>query len=86
MNDLRNKLKSETLNISIDENTLDIDISQFSVTFNSGQTKIKGMSLIFDDQGQLENRLPSIKSKNPNMKEFKKGKNGNIEWVLVIFY
>jgi hypothetical protein len=46
------------------------------------------MSLIIDDQGQLENRLPNIRKQNPTMVEKKewKGKVGNIQWIFVIIY
>jgi hypothetical protein len=82
--DLRNKLKSETNGVLIDENSVNIDIDTFSVTYNVGQTKIQNMSLIFDDSGQLNNRIPNIKKQNPTLVEIDKGKVGNVEWVLVI--
>lgn len=42
------------------------------------------MSLIFDDQGQLDNRLKMIISKNPTMEIIEKGENNGIVWVVVI--
>ena len=85
-NDLRNKLKTQTSGITIDENSVRIDINTYKVSYNVGNTKIQNMSLIFDDQGQLENRLPSIRKNNPTMIEKSewKGKVGNIEWIFVV--
>lgn len=81
--DLRNNLLSKTRNISIDPNSIEVDMDNFEVSYSSGDTKIQVISLIYDDRGQLENRLPGIKSQNPSMREIKKGKNGNIEWVVI---
>lgn len=81
--DLRNILLSKTKDISIDPNSIEVDIDNFKVSYSLGDTKIQVISLIYDDQGQLETRLPNIKSKNPSMTEIKKGKNGNIEWVVI---
>jgi hypothetical protein len=87
-NDLRSKLKSETSGITIDENSVEIDINTYTVTYNTGSKKIQNMSLIIDDQGQLENRLPNIRKQNPTMVEKNewKGQVGNIEWIFVIIY
>jgi hypothetical protein len=87
-NDLRSKLKSETSGVMIDENSVKIDIDTYTVTYNTGNKKIQNMSLIIDDQGQLENRLTNIRKQNPTMVEKKewKGKVGNIEWIFVIIY
>lgn len=86
LNGLRNKIK-EKQNISVDTNSFVVNIknSNYKVKYKLGDTKIKSMSLIFDDQGQLDNRLPDIIQKNPGMEILKKGKDDNIEWALVIF-
>jgi hypothetical protein len=42
------------------------------------------MTLIFDDKGQMSDRLIMIKSKNPTMKIIEQGKDSNIDWVVVI--
>ena len=85
-NDLRNKLKNQTVGITIDENSVNIDIDNYEVTYNTGNTKIQNMSLIFDDQGQLDNRLPSIRKNNPTMVEKQEweGTVGNTNWIFVI--
>jgi len=87
-NDLRNKLKSQTAGAMIDENSVEFDINTYTVTYNTGNKKIQNMSLIIDDQGQLENRLPNIRKQNPTMveKDEWKGQVGNIEWIFVIIY
>ena len=85
-NDLRNKLKENTQNISIDPNSIKVDINNYSISYLLGSTKIQVISLIFDDKGQLDNRLVSIKSQNPTLKEIQRGKNGNVEWIVAIIY
>jgi len=84
INDLRVKLKEQTQNISIDLNSITIDMDNYKITFKSGSKKIQTMSLIFDDQGQMRNRLVMIKSKNPTMEIIEQGKDNNIDWVVVI--
>ena len=84
INDLRTKLKEQTQNISIDPNSIIIDMDVYKVSFKLGNKKIQIMSLIFDDQGQLSNRLVTIKSKNPTMNIIEQGKDNNIDWALVI--
>lgn len=84
LNELRTKIK-ENQNISVDINSFIVDIKNYKLKYKVGGTKIKSMSLIFDDQGQLDNRLPDIRQKNPGMEVLKKGKDNNIEWALVIF-
>jgi hypothetical protein len=53
--------------------------------YSEGNTPVKSVSLIYDDKGQLETRIPQITQKNPTMKVAKKGKAGNIEWAIVYF-
>lgn len=84
INDLRVKLKEQTQNISIDPNSINVDMDNYEVSYNSGDKKIQTMSLIFDDKGQLSNRLMIIKSKNPTMEIIEQGKDNNIDWVVVI--
>jgi len=84
INDLRTKLKEQTQNISIDPNSVTIDMDVYKISFNSGNKKIQIMSLIFDDKGQLSSRLVMIKSKNPTMEIIEQGKDNNIDWVVVI--
>ena len=84
INDLRSKLKEQTQNISIDPNSINVDMDNYEVSYNSGDKKIQTISLIFDDKGQLSNRLMIIKSKNPTMEIVEQGKDNNIDWVVVI--
>ena len=84
ISDLRNKLNSETKNISIDVNSIVIDIDNYKITYKTGDVKIYKISLLFDDSGDLDNRLISIKSQNPTFKEIKRGKIGNLDWVISI--
>lgn len=84
INDLRVKLKEQTRNISIDPSSVNVDMDEYKISYNSGDTKIQTMSLIFDDKGQLSDRLVMIKSKNPTMEIIKQGNLNNINWVVVI--
>ena len=87
-NDLRNKLTGETKNMSIDTSSVEIDINNYTVRFNSGNDKINVISFIFDDSGNLNSRLENIKLKNPTLKVVKRGKvnNNSVEWLLSIIY
>ena len=82
--DLREKLKQQTINQSIDPNSLKIDINQMKVSFNKGNTKINNLSIIFDNVGDLDNRLVTIKQKNAGLTIVEKGNHKGIQWALVI--
>ena len=87
MDELRTNLKTQTQNISIDPNTITFDSNKFSVSFNPGNTKIKSMSIIYDNEGKLDDRLENIiKPKNPTMVVAKKdNSNINLQWAVVYF-
>jgi len=70
---------------SIDPNSFELDPSTYTLKYSEGNTPVKSVSLIYDDKGQLETRIPQITQKNPTMKVAKKGKVGNIEWAIVYF-
>jgi hypothetical protein len=82
INDLRNKLNSETKDIYIDINSINVDIKNYKVSYETGNVKIYKISLLFDDSGNLDNRLKNIKTKNPSFKEIKRGKIGNLDWFI----
>jgi hypothetical protein len=82
--DLRNKMKAQT-NISINPNSFIVDMNNYKISFEPGNTKVKSLSFIFDDKGQLETRLPDILSQNPTMSVAQKGKSGILEWAIVYF-
>lgn len=84
--DLRNKMKSWfDEGFSINPNSFVLDTNTFRLQYSEGETPVKSVSLIYDDQGQLENRLPQILQKNPTMKVATKGKKGNTEWAILYF-
>ena len=84
--DLRNKVKSWfDEGFSINPNSFVLDTNTFKLQYSEGDTPVKSVSLIYDDQGQLENRLPQILQKNPTMKVATKGKKGNIQWAILYF-
>jgi hypothetical protein len=82
INDLRDKLNSETRNIYIDVNSINIDMKNYKVSYKTGDVGIHKISLLFDDSGDLDNRLKNIKAKNQTFKEIKKGRIGNLDWVI----
>lgn len=82
INDLRNKLNSETKNIYIDINSINIDMNNYKISYKTGDVKIYKISLLFDDSGNLQNRLKNVKIQNQTFKEIKIGKVNNIEWVV----
>jgi len=82
--DLRQKLKDQTKDISIDPNSLEIDMKNYSVSYQLGNEKIKVISLIYDNAGQLETRLVSVKNQNPTLEILKKGKSGNVDWAVSV--
>jgi predicted nucleotidyltransferase len=84
LTDLRQKLKDQTKDISIDPNSIEIDMNNYSVSYQLGNQKIKVISLIYDDAGQLENRLSNIKNQNPTLEVLEKGKSGNVDWVVSV--
>ena len=84
--DLRNKMKSELIgDFSINPNSFVLDTNTFKLQYSEGNTPVKSISLIYDDSGQLENRLPQILEKNPTMKVATKGRKGNVEWAILYF-
>jgi len=82
--DLRQKLKDQTKDISIDLNSIEIDMDNYSVSYKLGDEKIKVISLIYDNAGQLETRLISVKNQNPTLEVLEKGKSGNVDWAVSI--
>lgn len=70
---------------SIDPNSFKLDTNTFKLQYSQGDTRVKSVSLIYDDRGQLDARLPQILQKNPTMKVATKGKAGNIEWAILYF-
>lgn len=83
-NDLRDKVKEQTKNISIDVNSITSNMNTFEITYRPGNTKIQTMSLIFDDSGTLKSRMNNIKDKNPGLEEIIYGKKDDIQFVISI--
>lgn len=86
INDLRENLKKQTTNQSIDLKSLKIDFDNLRISYRLGDTKIGNLSLIFDNQGNLENRLKVIKEKNPTLEILERGIYKNYEWVFSVIY
>ena len=74
--------KSKPSNVDI--KSFEIDINHLKVTYREGNTKVTNASLIYDNTGNLNNRLPIIKEKNPTLKIIKQGVENGLEWALVI--
>jgi hypothetical protein len=78
LNDLRNRIKSQTKDIMIDmSNWGGFDISELKLTVNvGGNTKVKNFSLVFDDVSaeSLSSRINGqIKQKEPTVKVLETG-------------
>jgi hypothetical protein len=84
INDLREKLKQQTKDISIDTNTIVVDINNYTVKFKKGDQKIKVISLIFSDSGELETVYQKARASNPTLERIDRGKIGNIDWLLSV--
>ena len=84
INNLRDKLNFETRDIYVDISSISVDMKNYKVSYKTGDVEIYKMSLLFDDSGNLDNRLKMIKSKNPTFKEVKRGKEGNLDWVISV--
>jgi len=82
INDLRSKLNSETKDIYIDINSVKVDMNNYKISYKTGNIKIHKISLLFDDSGNLQNRLKNVKLQNQTFKEIKTGNIGNVEWVV----
>jgi len=80
--DIRNKLKSQKYPQNIDVGSILFDPKTYTVTYNQGSTPITSMSMIFDDSGQLNQRLgtPNDKNAAPNSPQSQTifGKNKNM--------
>jgi hypothetical protein len=84
-NELRNKLKTETAGLSIDVNSISIDIKTLEVRFKAGPTKIQNLSLITDNLGNIDTRLVDIRSDNPTIKVIDRGVQNQLQWALLLF-
>jgi hypothetical protein len=84
LDDLRNKMKLKT-NLSINPNSFVVDVPNSKVEFALGNTQVKSLSFIFDNEGNFETRLPQIQAQNPTMRVALQGKTGGYEWAVVYF-
>jgi len=85
LEDLRNKLLNISKNDSINLNSLVIDIDNYKISYEKGNTKITNLSLIFDTNfDNLNLRLQTIKEKNPTLKVLSKGNNSGYYWVFSV--
>jgi hypothetical protein len=84
INDLREKLKQQTKGISIDINSLNVNMNNYTVIFNEGNEQIQVLSLIFSDEGELDQVFEKVKISNPTIKEIKRGKINKIDWLISV--
>jgi hypothetical protein len=86
--DLREKVKSQTKEISIDEDSIVLDMNSYKVTFKTGSDKIQGLSLLYDDVSSdtLDSRVEEIQKTYPEMEKIEDGydKKDKLWWVLSI--
>lgn len=91
LNDLRNKLKTQTQGMLVDVDSTILDIDNLKVTINKGQEKIKNFSLIFSNVSDKELDLvyQKVRKVNPtveyigNSQEYT-GSDGTIYYCLLI--
>ena len=83
--ELRMRLKNETAGLSIDVNSISINIKTLEVKFKAGPTKITNLSLVFDNLGNIDSRLVDIKSENPTMQVIDRGVENGLQWALLVF-
>ena len=84
INDLRDKLNAGTKDIYIDINSISVDMKNYKVSYKTGGVEIYKISLLFDDSGNLDNRLKMVKAKNPTFKEIKRGRINNLDWAISV--
>jgi hypothetical protein len=59
-------------------------MKNYKVSYKTGGVGIYKISLLFDDSGNLEDRLKNIKIKNPTFKEIKRGRINNLDWAISV--
>jgi len=84
--ELRENIKKQTANQSIDLESLKLDLDNLKLSYKPGNQKIKNISLIFDNQGDLESRIKVIQEKNPTLEILKRGNYKNYEWIISVIY
>lgn len=85
LDDLRNQMLQQK-NISIDPDSFEVDLDSNTITFSTGDTKVDHLSFIFDDRGQLNNRLNyMISPKNPSMVVAKVDVRSNPQYAVLYF-
>jgi hypothetical protein len=69
LNDLRNKLKTQTQGMLVDVDSTILDIDNLEVTINKGQEKIRNFSLIFSNVSDKELDLvyQKVRKANPTV-------------------
>ena len=80
--ELRENLKKQTQNISIDPTSIEVDMENYQVSFSKGNKKITVISLLFDNKGNMDERLSQIKKSNPTLEVIEKGETNGYQWVL----
>jgi hypothetical protein len=90
LDEFRNNVKAKTGSISIDESSVNFSYTNniFKVSFSTGETKIDGMTLVWDpNEDDLNYRVYTrIKQVYPNMieKDEWKGKSGDYYYTFLI--
>lgn len=90
LDEFRNNLKSKTAGILINESSVEFTYSNnlFNVTYSTGESKIEGMTLVYDpSESELQFRVyTKIKQIYPNMIEKTewKGMSGNYYFTFLV--
>ena len=87
--ELREKIYKETTNISIDPNSIVIDMNNLTIKYTLGNLKVQRISVIYDNTGNLPSRLTRVREKESTLKVIQQGfindkELGKTEWAVII--
>jgi hypothetical protein len=87
--ELREKIYKDTTNISIDPNSIVVNMNNLTISYKLGNVKVQRISVIYDNTGNLSTRLTNIQQKEPSLKVIKQGlindkELGKTEWAVII--
>ncbi len=82
--DLNLKLKESARNISILDDSIRIDMKNFTITYQPGNTKIAGIYMITELNGNLQNKLVEVMRRNPGKTTYETGEVNGVQWAIII--
>lgn len=82
--DLNLKLKENARNISILDDSIRIDMKNFTISYVPGNTKLAGIYLITETNGNIQNKLVEIMRRNPGKTAYETGEVDGVQWAIII--